>query len=84
MKKWYQSKTIWGVVIAFLGYVLSNIVGVPDLNIPANADYDTLATLVKNVKESQGDISVILGQVMSLLGAAVAIYGRVKSDTKIG
>ena len=84
MKKWYQSKTIWGVVIAFLGYVLSNIVGVPDLNIPSNADYDTLATLVKNVKESQGDISVILGQVMSLLGAAVAIYGRVKSDTKIG
>jgi hypothetical protein len=84
MKKWYQSKTIWGVVIAFIGYVLSNIVGVPDLNIPANADYEALSTLVKNVKESQGDISVILGQVMGFIGTGLAIYGRIKAEGKIG
>lgn len=83
MKKWYQSKTIWGVVIAFVGYVLSNVVGVPDLNIPANADYEALSALVKNVKESQGDLSVVLGQVMGLLGTALAIYGRVKAEGQL-
>lgn len=83
MKKWYQSKTIWGVVIAFIGFLLTNVVGVPDLNIPANADYEALSTLVKNVKESQGDISIVLGQIMGLLGTAVAIYGRVKAEGQL-
>jgi hypothetical protein len=28
MKKWYQSKTIWGVLIAALGFVLTEVLKV--------------------------------------------------------
>lgn len=83
MKKWYQSKTIWGIAIAFFGYILANSVGVPDLNIPENADYNTLSAAVKSVKESQGDLSATLGQLMSLFGTLIAIYGRIKAEGQL-
>ena len=82
-KKWYQSKTIWGVLIAFIGYLVTTKLNVPDLNIPANADFDSLHQLVDQVKESQGSISNIAGQIMGIIGTIIAIYGRIKSETKI-
>lgn len=82
-KKWYQSKTIWGIIIAFVGYLLSNSLQVQDVSVPANADFDSLKELVNQIKAAQGNISVIAGQVMGIIGTIIAIYGRVKSDSKI-
>jgi hypothetical protein len=82
-KKWYQSKTIWGIVIAFLGYILSNSLQVPDVNLPADANYDLMAQAVKSIHEAKGNLSVIIGQVMGLIGTIVAIIGRIKADTTI-
>ena len=82
-KKWYQSKTIWGIVIAFVGYLLSNSLRVPEINLPANADYDLLAQSVKSISDAKGNISVIIGQIMGLFGSIIAIIGRIKADTLI-
>jgi hypothetical protein len=82
-KKWYQSKTIWGIAIAFVGYVLSNSLQVPDVTLPADANYDLLAQGVKSIQEAKGNLSVIIGQVMGLIGTIVAIIGRIKADTLI-
>jgi len=82
-KKWYQSKTIWGIIIAFVGYLLSNSLQVQDVSVPANADFDSLKELVSQIQAAQGNISVIAGQVMGIIGTIIAIYGRVKSDSKI-
>jgi len=82
-KKWYQSKTIWGIVIAFVGYLLSNSLQVHDVSVPANADFDSLKELINQIKDAQGNISVIAGQVMGIIGTIIAIYGRIKSDSKI-
>ena len=30
-KKWWSSKTIWGVLIAFLGFILTEKLQVPDI-----------------------------------------------------
>jgi len=82
-KKWYQSKTIWGIIIAFVGYLLSNSLQVQDVSVPDNADFDSLKELVNQIKAAQGNVSVIAGQVMGIIGTIIAIYGRVKSDSKI-
>ena len=82
-KKWYQSKTIWGIIIAFMGYMLSNSLRVPDINLPANADYDLLAQGIKSIEDAKGNLSVIIGQIMGLFGTIVAIVGRIKADTTI-
>ena len=82
-KKWYQSKTIWGIIIAFVGYVLSNSLRVPEINLPPDANYDLLAQGVKSIADAKGNISVIIGQIMGLIGTIVAIIGRIKADTTI-
>lgn len=82
-KKWYQSKTIWGIIIAFVGYLLSNSLQVQDVSVPANADFDSLKELVNQIKAAQGNVSVIAGQVMGIIGTIIAIYGRIKTDSKI-
>ena len=82
-KKWYQSKTIWGIIIAFVGYLLSNSLQVQDVSVPANADFDSLKELVNQIKAAQGNVSVIAGHVMGIIGTIIAIYGRIKTDSKI-
>lgn len=82
-KKWYQSKTIWGIIIAFVGYILTNSLQVHDVSVPANADFDSLKELVNQIKAAQGNVSVIAGQVMGIIGTIIAIYGRIKTDSKI-
>lgn len=56
-KSWYLSKTIWGVIVAFAGFVANQFfkVEIPDIS---------------------SDIAVVLGLV-------IALYGRVKAETKI-
>jgi hypothetical protein len=80
-KKWYQSKTIWGLVVALIGFVLNNALQV-ELDLPANADLGTIQEHIKQIKESNG-VNNIVAQVMAFAGTLFAIYGRVKADTSI-
>lgn len=82
-KKWYQSKTIWGIIIAFAGYLLNHFFGVSDLNIPENADLETIKRHVDSFKSSGNDLVLIASEAMAALGTFLAIVGRVKADTKI-
>lgn len=82
-KKWYQSKTIWGIIIAALGAFLSQKLQVPDVTLPDNADYQTLKTYADSIKSAQGDFNVIIANVIGVLGSIFAIYGRIKAGEKL-
>lgn len=82
-KPWYQSKTIWGILIAAVGYVLSEVLKVPDVQLPPNADFEQLKAYTDAVKAAQGDVAVIVSQAISAVGTVLAIYGRVKAESSI-
>jgi hypothetical protein len=82
-KVWYQSKTIWGILIAAVGYVLSEVLKVPDVQLPPNADFDQLKTYVDAVKAAEGNVAVIISQAVSAVGTVLAIYGRMKAEGKL-
>jgi hypothetical protein len=81
-KKWYHSKTIWGIVIAALGYFL-NRWGVGDLNIPENADLETIKSHIEAFKAAQGNMLSIFSEVMAVAGSIIAILGRFKAEGKL-
>lgn len=81
-KKWYTSKTIWGILIAALGYFMTTI-GVEAPVLPENADFEQLKAFAEAVKAANGNFSVIIGQVLASLGAILAIIGRFQADTKV-
>ena len=81
-KHWYQSKTIWGIAIAFIGFLMNQVLKV-DLQVPANADYDSLFNHYKALKEAQGSSTQLISEMMSVIGTIVAIYGRVSAETEI-
>ena len=81
-KKWYQSKTIWGIVIAALGFVATQYFQVP-IEVPANLDFEQLKAHTEAIKAAQGNIGIIIGQVIAAVGSIVAIIGRVKADTPL-
>ena len=83
MKKWYQSKTIWGVVIAALGFVLTELLKVPEVTLPTDADFNQLKAYVDAINNANGNIGVIIGQVMGVVGTILGIIGRVKAEGKI-
>lgn len=82
-KKWYSSKTIWGIMIAAIGFVLTEVLKVPNVTLPNNADFDQLKIYADAIKSAQNNTGVIIGQVMSLLGTILGIYGRIKSEGKL-
>lgn len=82
-KKWYQSRTIWGIVIAFLGFALNKYLGVDGLELPKSNDYDQLTKQVEAIKDAQGNIMNLFSQVMAAFGALLALIGRVKAETKL-
>ena len=82
-KKWYQSKTIWGIVIAALGFVATSYLQAP-IEVPANADFEQLKAHADAIKAAQGNVGIIIGQVIAAVGSIVAILGRVKADSTIG
>lgn len=68
-KKWYASKTIWGGVIMFISTILQ-ITGVADITtMEQGAITDNMFSLV-----------TVMGQ---LVGAVLAIYGRIKTTKAI-
>ena len=82
-KKWFQSTTIWGVIIAALGFVITKFLGVEDVTLPPNADFDQLKAYADAIKAAQGSMSVIVGQVLAAIGTIVSIIGRFKAETKV-
>lgn len=83
MKKWYQSKTIWGILIAALGAFLSESLQVPDVSLPENADFNQLKAYAEQIKSAQGNMSSIIATVVSIVGSILAIYGRVTAGEKL-
>jgi hypothetical protein len=83
-KKWYQSKTIWGILIAALGFALNKYLGVDGLDLPKSEDYDLLAQQVQAVKDAQGSIMNLASTLMASFGTLLALIGRVKAETTIG
>lgn len=81
-KKWYQSTTIWGIVTGALGFLLYSI-GVQGQPIPENADFNQLKAYVEALKASNGNVTVILGQILEAVGVVTAIIGRIKAETII-
>lgn len=81
-KKWYQSKTIWGIIVAALGYVMASI-GVDSVALPENADFEQLKAYAEAMKAAKGDWATILGQVLAGVGTIVSIVGRFQAETKV-
>jgi hypothetical protein len=81
-KKWYQSRTIWGIVIAAVGYLMTTI-GAEGPSLPENADFEQLKAYSEAIKAAQGNWSVILGQLFAGVGTIVSIIGRFKAETKV-
>jgi hypothetical protein len=82
MKKWYQSKTIWGIIIAFLGFLLTTVLQV-DISLPESADYDTILKHVENLRAAQNNVMLLLSEGMAFVGTILAIYGRFKAEEKL-
>lgn len=83
-KKWYLSKTIWGVIIALLGFVLSQVLKVdvklPESDILTPADLETIKAAAEQIKSSH---SSLLSQIMVIVGSLLGVYGRLKANTKV-
>ena len=82
-KKWFQSTTIWGIIIAALGFVITKFLGVEDVTLPPNADFEQLKAYATAIHEAQGSLPVIVGQVLAGVGTVVSIIGRLKAETKV-
>jgi hypothetical protein len=81
-KKWYSSKTIWGVLIAGLGFILSTKLQA-DVQLPQNADFEQLKAYAEAIKDAHGNLGVIAGQLLAGIGSLLAIVGRVKAESVI-
>ena len=81
-KKWYQSKTIWGILIAFFGFI-ATLLNVPDVNVPADASFDELKNQVADVIAAKNSMALLVSKLTTLVGTILAIYGRVKAEMKI-
>lgn len=82
-KAWYQSKTIWGILVAALGFVITEVLKVPDVELPPNADFEQLKAYAEAVKAAEGNVAVIISQAVSAVGTFLAIYGRLKAEGKL-
>jgi hypothetical protein len=82
-KKWFKSKTIWGILIGGLGFLITEVLKVPDTQLPPNADFEQLKVYAESIKAAQGNVGVLIGQLMGIVGAIVGIIGRVKADGKL-
>jgi len=82
-KKWWKSKTIWGILIAALGAVITDVLKVPDVTLPADATVDQVKDTLAAIKAAQGNVGVIIGQVTTLIGLALGVIGRVKAESSV-
>lgn len=83
-KKWWHSKTIWGILIAAGGWIISSVLKVPDVQLPANPDFDQLKAYADAIKAANGNFSAIISQLIGAAGTIMAIIGRIQAGAKIG
>lgn len=81
-KSWYQSKTIWGILIAAGGFIATQYLQIP-AEAPENADFEQLKSHVEAVKAAKNNIGIIISEVVAAVGSILAIIGRVKADNTI-
>lgn len=77
-KAWYKSKTIIGVIIAFIPTIVKLIK--PELAIDAEAVINDTFTGADLVAQNADQIWVTL---VTLFGSLLAIYGRIKANLGI-
>ena len=82
-KKIWQSKTVWGIVIALLATLLKQFLGVEIPELPVNADAAQLEAYYAAVKAAKGDVSSIIATVVQAAGFLWALYGRITAEKKI-
>ena len=81
-KKWYLSKTIWGVLVAAAGFLFQKF-GI-EVSLPTNIDFETGKGYIDAVVAAKGSWESLVAVGMQVVGFALALYGRIKADTKIG
>lgn len=82
-KKWYQSKTIGGIILAIIGAVFMFFGMDTGVELPANADAEQIKAYYEQIKAADGNISTIIGIGVSAVGYLMALIGRVKAETKV-
>jgi cell division ATPase FtsA len=86
-KKWYSSKTIWGVIIALLGFILSQYlkvdISLPESDVLTPSDIESVKQAAQQMKEAHGSVSVLVSQIMVIVGSLLGVYGRFKAKTSI-
>lgn len=82
VKKWWQSKTIWGIAIAALGILLTNVLKV-EVVLPSDPTVDQGQAAIEAIKAAQGSVAEIGAQVITLIGLVVGVIGRVQAEKKI-
>ena len=83
-KKWWASKTIWGIIVAALGFLISNVLQVPDVTLPSDATIDQVKSTLEAIKAAQGNLGLIFGHIATLAGLVVSVIGRIQAEKKIG
>lgn len=81
-KKWYQSKTIWAIVIGFIA-LGAKALGVTDPSLPLSPDDAQAITYVHQIQAAHGSITAILSIIVSAIAFAFGIYGRITADSQI-
>lgn len=82
-KNWYESKTIWGVLLASVGFFVSSSIQDEQIKAIQNADLVQLKQYAENIKNSNGNVAVVISQILSAIGAVVAIIGRLNANKSI-
>lgn len=81
-KQWWKSKTIWGIAIAALGLLITNVLKV-DVVIPTDASVEEAAAILATIKSAQGNLGIIAGQITSVIGLIIGVIGRIEAEKKI-
>jgi hypothetical protein len=81
-KKWYQSKTIWGILITAVAFFAQTYLQA-DITVPANPDFDQLKQIATQVQSAHGNAALLFNIVLGAIGTIIAIIGRVKAESKV-
>lgn len=82
-KKWYQSKTIGGILLSLVGLAFAYFGIETGTELPPNADVEQIKAYAEQIKAADGNISTIIGIGIAAVGYIMAFIGRVKADKKI-
>lgn len=80
----WQSKTLWGILIAAGGFFLHKF----GIEVPApanpNADFVQMQSYINQVKCAQGSMKDLASIAMNAAGFIMAFWGRLKADSALG